>query len=66
MSEILLCQTPDREAQVEVNLDGETVSLSQKQMAELFDKGGPTINFYISSIFRKGEPEEEATFENLE
>ncbi len=37
-SRIILYQTNDGETKVEVNMDGETVWLTQNQMAELFEK----------------------------
>ncbi|MBL7251488.1 RhuM family protein [Alloalcanivorax marinus] len=40
---------------VEVRLEGETVWLSQKQMAELFDKNVRTINEHVKNIFKEGE-----------
>ena len=40
---------------LKVSFDGETVWLTQKQMAELFDKNIPTINEHIKNIFKEGE-----------
>ena len=40
---------------VEVRLEGETVWLSQKQMAELFDKNVRTINEHVKNLFKEGE-----------
>ena len=40
---------------VEVRLEGETVWLSQKQMAELFDKNVRTINEHVKNVFKEGE-----------
>ena len=57
-SEILLFQTEDKRTQVEVRLEGETVWLSQKQMAELFQKDLRTINEHIRNIFEGGELQE--------
>nr|WP_238401075.1 RhuM family protein [Alloalcanivorax marinus] len=36
-------------------MEGETVWLSQKQMAELFDKNVRTINEHVKNIFKEGE-----------
>jgi len=46
---------------IEVRLEEETVWLTQKQMALLFDKGVPTINEHIKNIFKEGELEEKST-----
>jgi len=43
---------------LEVRLEEETVWLTQKQMAVLFDKGVPTINEHIKNIFKEGELQE--------
>ena len=43
---------------LEVNIQDETVWLTQKQMAELFDKDQNTINEHITNIFKEGELEE--------
>ena len=39
---------------LEVRLDKETVWLTQKQMAELFQKDVRTINEHIKNIFAEG------------
>jgi hypothetical protein len=46
---------------LEVRLEEETVWLTQKQMALLFDKGIPTINEHIKNIYREGELQESST-----
>jgi len=46
---------------LEVRLEEETVWLTQKQMALLFDKGVPTINEHIKNIYKEGELEEKST-----
>ena len=44
---------------LEVNMKGDTVWLTQKQMAILFDKDQNTINEHINNIFKEGELEED-------
>ncbi len=56
--EILIYQTPQKEIQLDVRLKEETVWLTQKQMALLFDKGIPAINEHIKNVFKEGELEE--------
>jgi death-on-curing family protein len=41
--------------QLEVRLEKDTVWLTQKQIALLFDKGIPTINEHIKNIFKESE-----------
>ena len=46
---------------VEVRLEGETVWLSQKQMAELFGKDLRTISEHVGNVYEEGELGREAT-----
>ncbi len=57
-TEFLLYKTEDGETKVEVRLLDETVWLSQKGMARLFQKTVPTINEHIKNIFKEGELKE--------
>ena len=50
---------------VEVRLEGETVWLSQAQMAELFDTSTDNISLHLKNIYRDGELEESATTEDF-
>ena len=43
---------------LDVRLEEDTVWLTQKQMALLFDKGIPTINEHIKNVFKEGELKE--------
>ena len=58
---IVIYQPADGSMTAEVRLEGETVWLSQKQMAELFDKNIMTINEHIANVFAEGELESSAT-----
>ncbi len=60
-SAILLYQTEDGQTRVEVRLRDETVWLSQKLMADLFQKDVRTINEHINNILAEGEQAPEAT-----
>lgn len=46
---------------LEVRLEDESVWLTQKQMALLFDKGISTINEHINNIYKEGELKREST-----
>jgi hypothetical protein len=59
-SKIILYQTDDGKTKVEVKMDGETVWLTQDQMAELFEKGRSTIAEHILNAFKEGELDEKA------
>ena len=58
---VAIYQSPDGSITTEVRFEGETVWLSQKQMAELFDKNVPNINEHISNIYSEGELKPAAT-----
>ncbi len=64
-SEIILYQTEDGKTKVQVKMDGETVWLTQKQMAELFDVTIPTINEHVKNIFSTQELEENSVIRNF-
>ncbi len=55
LGEFLIYITPDGEKQIQVRLIDETVWLSQKLMAELFQKDVRTINEHIHNVFAEGE-----------
>ena len=52
---VLLYHSEDGTTRVEVRLEGETVWLSQKAMAELFQKDVRTVNEHIRNIFDEKE-----------
>ncbi len=60
-SKFLLYQTGDGKTRIEVRLENETVWLSQKLMAELFQKDVRTINEHIKNIYEEGELQPEPT-----
>jgi len=62
-SEIKIYKTPDGQTSIEVKLEKETVWLSQKQMAELFDKDSDTIGLHLRNIYKSGELDEKSTTE---
>jgi len=61
MSEVVIYQGKDNKIQIEVQFENETVWLTQKQMAELFNKNVVTINEHIKNIVNEQELEENAT-----
>ena len=54
-NEIVIYTTEDGQETFEVNLKEETVWLSQRQMAELFEKDVRTINEHIGNIYKEKE-----------
>ena len=53
--EFLIYSTSDGEQKIQVRLIDETVWLSQKLMAELFQKDVRTINEHIGNVFAENE-----------
>ena len=61
MNQIEIYIGKDNQTHVEVRFENETVWLSQKQMAELFDKTIMTVNEHINNIYQDGELDENST-----
>ena len=54
-SEIILFETKDKEVTLSVPMDGDTVWLSQAQMAELFDTTKQNVSLHANNCFKEGE-----------
>lgn len=54
-SNVLLYEAEDGTFRLDVPTDGETVWLSQQQMADLFGKARSTIAGHIKNVFEEGE-----------
>jgi hypothetical protein len=59
--EILLYQAEDGQTRINVRLENETVWLTQKGLAELYQIGVNTINYHLKSIYGEKELSPEAT-----
>lgn len=66
MSEIILYQDAEKQIQIEVKLDGETVWLSQDQIAAVFGTQRPAITKHLKNIFTSGELNEKVVSSILE
>ena len=64
-SQIIIYQTEDGQTKLDVRLENETVWLTQKYMAELFQTSVPNINMHLKSIFEDQELLEEATIKDF-
>lgn len=60
-SSFFMYQTENGDTKIQVRLEGETVWMTQKAMAELFQKSIKTINEHIKNIYEEKELEENAT-----
>lgn len=56
--EIIIYQTTDGKAKIDVRMQGETLWLSESQMAELFGRDRSVIGKHIRNIFAEGELDE--------
>jgi len=59
-NQIVIYNTENGETKIEVRMKDETVWLSQKQMAELFDCTVENIIFHLKNIFESAELSEKA------
>ncbi|VAW34143.1 Putative DNA-binding protein in cluster with Type I restriction-modification system [hydrothermal vent metagenome] len=55
LGEIVLYQSEDGSSAIDVQLKDETVWLSRKEMAVLFDRDYKTISKHINNVFKEGE-----------
>ncbi len=62
---IIIYRGEDGETRIEVKFTGETVWLSQQQMADLYQTTRPNIVQHIRNIYADGELEELATCKNF-
>jgi len=60
-SQFLIYQTESGETKLDVRFQDETVWLTQKLMAELFQTTSQNITIHLKNIFEEGELEEKAT-----
>jgi hypothetical protein len=60
-NQIIIYSTTDGQTKIEVNVKEETVWLSQKQMAELFDKDVRTVNEHIGNVYKDAELSQDRT-----
>lgn len=64
-NQIIIYQGENGETRIEVKFTGDTVWLSQQQMAELYQTTRPNIVQHIRNIYEDGELEETATCKNF-
>ena len=58
---IVIYQLEDGKTKIDVKLEGETVWLSQQQMAELYDTTKQNVSLHIKNIFDEEELDEDST-----
>ncbi|MFA5952207.1 MAG: virulence protein RhuM/Fic/DOC family protein [Hyphomicrobium sp.] len=62
--EIALYTAPGGEVRMDVRVDAETVWLTQRQMAELFDTSTDNVGLHLKNVYADGELAETATAED--
>ncbi len=65
-SEIVLYTTTDGKVKIDTIFQNETIWLTQKKMAELFDVNIPAISKHLSNIYEEGELKRDATVSKME
>lgn len=62
----LIYEAEDNKVVADVLIMDETIWMTQKQMAQLFDVGVPAVSKHLSNIFNEGELEENRTVSKME
>jgi hypothetical protein len=65
-SEIIMYKTPGGHTKIDVRLEGETLWLTQAQMAQLFGRDTSVISRHIKNIFSEGELDIKSNLQNLQ
>lgn len=63
--EVIVYQSDDGIARVEVLMENDTVWLSKNQMAELFQRDRTNIGRHIQAIFQEGEMDEKSNVQKM-
>ncbi|MCC6505948.1 MAG: virulence RhuM family protein, partial [Aquimonas sp.] len=64
MSNLIFYTTEDGRSQIDLRAKGETVWLSQREMAQLFDVSTDNVGLHLKNVFEDGELMREATTED--
>jgi len=63
--DVVIFEAKDGTARLEVQLDHETVWLTQEQMAKLFERERSVITKHLGNIFREGELDKKSNVQNM-
>jgi len=63
--ELIIYQTEDGRTKIDVRMDNETVWLTRKQMADLFDRDISVIGRHVRNVFDEGELLEESNVQKM-
>ncbi|OGF50593.1 MAG: hypothetical protein A2231_01170 [Candidatus Firestonebacteria bacterium RIFOXYA2_FULL_40_8] len=65
-SQIAIYKTGTGVGNIEVHIEKDSIWLTQKQIAELFEVGIPAINKHIANIYKTGELKRVSTISKME
>ena len=65
-SQLIIYQAPDGDTRLDVTVRGETIWLTQRQIADLFGTKVSTISKHLKSIFSSGELKEDEVISKME
>lgn len=65
-SQLVIYQTPQGDTNIDVRIKGETIWLTQRQIAELFGTKVPAISKHLKNIFSSGELREDKVISKME
>ena len=63
MNELILYTTEDGKSQIKLRAKDQTVWLSQREMAQLFDVSSDNVGLHLKNLYEDGELSQEATTE---
>ena len=63
---IIIYHTADGSTKIDVRMDGETLWLTQAQIAQLFGRDISVISRHIKNIFAEGELEAKSNLQNMQ
>jgi len=65
-SEIIIYQSADGQAKIDIRMEKETMWLTQAQIAELFGRDVSVVSRHISKIFAEGELDKKSNMQNMQ
>ena len=65
MSDVVIYQAEDGQTQLDVQLDQDTVWLSQAQLVDLFQRDQSVLSRHIRNVFKEGELDEKSNMQKM-
>ncbi|MBI5452525.1 death-on-curing protein [Candidatus Gottesmanbacteria bacterium] len=64
-NQIIIYQADDSTPKLDVHIDGDTVWLTQGQMATLFERDQSVVSRHIKNVFEEGELDQKSNMQNM-